>query len=105
MYVTLVTQRFAVLVGEARRHGHPPDRWCATCVSLLEEAAAPDRGEPMPGSRLRDSDAWDEWQLTEAEGARREQAAMLERLARITAAGGRWDRTGGGGRAPAEVCP
>jgi DNA-binding SARP family transcriptional activator/tetratricopeptide (TPR) repeat protein len=97
--------RFADLVGEARRHGHPPDRWCATCESLLEEAADLDRGELMAGFTLRDSDAWDEWQLTEAEGARREQAAMLERLARITAAGGRWDRTVAVARRWLEVDP
>ncbi|MEX2032856.1 MAG: hypothetical protein WEA81_08310, partial [Dehalococcoidia bacterium] len=59
--------RFRAALGRARKHRHEPNAACRSCVKALEEALALDRGEFMSGFALRDSEAFDEWQVAEAE--------------------------------------
>jgi predicted ATPase/DNA-binding SARP family transcriptional activator len=54
----------------------------AECISVLTCAAELYRGDFMAGISLADSAAFDDWQFFEAESLRREQAWLLERLAR-----------------------
>ena len=88
--VEVDVQRFARAVATARSHGHGADAWCASCLGVLEDAAALDRGDFMAGFALRDSEEFDAWQLAETEAHRRELAGVLERLARGHAAGRDW---------------
>jgi DNA-binding SARP family transcriptional activator/tetratricopeptide (TPR) repeat protein len=83
-------RRFRAALAEARRHAHPADEACGSCLAALEDAAAVGGGEFMAGFSLRDSEPFDEWQLGEAEAHRRDLAGVLERLARGRAAGGEW---------------
>ncbi len=55
------------------------------------EAAALYRGEFLEGFGLRDSVAFEDWQLFEADSLRRTYAGVLERLARARAEAGRLD--------------
>lgn len=84
--------RFRAALARARRHRHEPDVACRSCVRALAEALALDRGEFMSGFALRDSEAFDEWQVAEAESHRRDLAGALERLARSLAASGATER-------------
>jgi DNA-binding SARP family transcriptional activator/Tfp pilus assembly protein PilF len=84
--------RFRAALGRARKHRHEPDASCRSCVKALEEALALDRGEFMSGFALRDSEAFDEWQVAEAESHRRDLAGALERLARSLVATGATER-------------
>ncbi|HEU4673788.1 MAG TPA: BTAD domain-containing putative transcriptional regulator [Candidatus Limnocylindrales bacterium] len=74
-------------LGRARSHAHPAGP-CAACRSDLEAAAALDRGDFMAGFALRDSEAFDDWQLAEAEDHRRALAGLFERLALAREAAG-----------------
>ena len=85
-------RRFRAALGRARGHRHEPDVACRSCITALEEALALDRGEFMSGFALRDSEAFDEWQVAEAESHRRDLAGALERLARSLAASGATER-------------
>jgi DNA-binding SARP family transcriptional activator/tetratricopeptide (TPR) repeat protein len=89
--MTIDLRVFRERLHDARRHGHPPDQACASCITLLEQAQLLDRGEFMAGFSLRDSDSWDEWHRGEAEAVDRERSAALERLTRALAVAGRWD--------------
>jgi len=91
-------RRFRAALGRARSHRHEPDASCRSCVKALEEAVALDRGEFMSGFALRDSEAFDEWQVAEAESHRRDLAGALERLARSLAATGATERALAAGR-------
>lgn len=81
-------RQFRDALGRARNHRHDPDARCPSCIAALEEAVALDRGEFMSGFALRDSEAFDDWQLAEGESHRRDLAGALERLARSLATGG-----------------
>ena len=83
--------RFREALATARAHGHDADHACPRCLAALDTAAALDRGEFMAGFSLRDSEAFDEWLLSEREVYRRELAGVLERLARGRAAVADWD--------------
>ncbi|MCJ7711456.1 MAG: AAA family ATPase, partial [Chloroflexi bacterium] len=82
--------RFEEALAVARGHEHPGAELCPICRGALREAAALDRGEFMAGFALRDSEEFDEWQLTEGTSFRRELAAVLERLARGETAARSW---------------
>ena len=82
---------FRKALARARAHGHGPDLACPACLAVLDAAAALDRGDFMAGFALRDSAAFDEWQLAESEAHRRDLAGVLERLARGRLAGGTWE--------------
>jgi DNA-binding SARP family transcriptional activator len=85
-------RRFRAALGRARDHRHESNVACQSCITALEEALALDRGEFMSGFALRDSEAFDEWQVAEAESHRRDLAGALERLARSVAAAGATER-------------
>ena len=99
----LDVRRFRAALGRARDHGHDADSACDACLTALEEAIELDRGEFMAGFALRDSEAFDEWQVAEAESHRRDLAGALERLARALAAGGVTERALAIGRRWLEV--
>lgn len=83
--------RFGEALATARSHDHGRDDPCPVCMDALQGAIALDRGEFMAGFALRDSEDFEEWQLTEAASHRRELAAVYERLARGRAAARAWD--------------
>ena len=97
--------RFRAALGRARNHGHDADVGCPSCTTSLEEALSLDRGEFMSGFSLRDSEAFDEWQVREAESHRRDLAGALERLARALAATGATERALAAGRRWLELDP
>jgi DNA-binding SARP family transcriptional activator/Tfp pilus assembly protein PilF len=97
--------RFRAALGRARKHRHEPNPVCRSCVKALEEALALDRGEFMSGFALRDSEAFDEWQVAEAESHRRDLAGALERLARSLAATGATERAFAASRRWLELDP
>ena len=98
-------RRFRAALGRARGHQHEPDAACRPCIRALDEALALDRGEFMSGFALRDSEAFDEWQVAEAESHRRDLAGALERLARSLAAAGVTERALVAGRRWLELDP
>jgi DNA-binding SARP family transcriptional activator/Tfp pilus assembly protein PilF/energy-coupling factor transporter ATP-binding protein EcfA2 len=97
--------RFRAMLGRARGHRHESDKACPSCITALEVALALDRGEFMSGFALRDSEAFDEWQVAEAESHRRDLAGALERLARSLAAAGATERALAAGRRWLELDP
>ena len=88
----LDVRQFRAALGRARDHAHEDASACQTCAAALEEAISLDRGEFMAGFALRDSEAFDEWHLAEAESHRRDLAGALERLARSLAASSATER-------------
>lgn len=98
-------RRFRAALGRARGHRHESDVACQSCIRALDEAVALDRGEFMSGFALRDSEAFDEWQVAEAESHRRDLAGALERLARSLAAAGVPERALVAGRQWLELDP
>ena len=89
---------FRRALARARSHGHAPDEACPACLKALDEAVALDRGAFMAGFTLRDSEAFDEWQMAEGEAHRRDLAGALERLTRGRAAAGAWEAAAAAGR-------
>ncbi len=93
--VALAFEHLTVDVTEFRQgiaraaHRHEPGDPCPTCRTQLAAATDHYRGEFLEGFGLRDSPAFDEWQLLEAEALRGELAAVLRRLIGLEAAEGR----------------
>ncbi len=81
---------FRRLLVECRDHGHPESEICPACLRALGEAARLYRGDFLAGFGLRDSFNFDDWQLFEADGFRRELASALDRLAEGHAARGEY---------------
>ncbi|MCC6191188.1 MAG: AAA family ATPase, partial [Anaerolineales bacterium] len=71
-----------------RAHGHPAGETCPGCLQPLARAVELYRGDFLAGFGLRDAPAFDDWQLTQAEAARRDLAGALERLVRVHASRG-----------------
>ena len=67
-------------LARCRRHGHAAAEVCPACLPLLADAAALYRDDFLAGFTLRDSPAFDDWQLAQAEELRRDLAGALERL-------------------------
>ncbi len=88
--VSIDVDLFRARLAETRTHGHIATEACPACVAPLAEAAELYRGELAAGFTLRDSPAFDDWQLYEAEALRRDAASTLERLAGALAAQGAW---------------
>jgi DNA-binding SARP family transcriptional activator/tetratricopeptide (TPR) repeat protein len=97
--------RFRDELARVRGHAHEPDTACPSCLEALDDALTLDRGEFMSGFSLRDSDAFDEWQLAETEAHRRELCGALERSARGRAAAGALDAALVAGRRWLELEP
>jgi DNA-binding SARP family transcriptional activator/Tfp pilus assembly protein PilF len=74
---------FHVLIRACRKHGHSDQAVCQACHEPLSRAAALYRDDFMSGFTLRDSPAFDDWQLLQAESLRRELNNILERLVEI----------------------
>jgi predicted ATPase/DNA-binding SARP family transcriptional activator len=68
------------LLQECERHGHGPAESCVRCREPLQRATSLYRGDFMAGFSLRDSIAFEDWQLLECERCRRLAATALERL-------------------------
>lgn len=80
--------QFRAALAEAGRHAHPPDQPCPDCIPLLEKAVAVYRADFLSGFGLRDSAAFDEWQLFQAEQLKAELASALQRLSAAYSAAG-----------------
>ncbi len=83
--------KFQDLLRRVERHDHDGPDGCQRCLGWLEEAAALHHDDFMAGFTLRDSPAFDEWQLFQAESYRRGHTRALEQLTRARAAQGRLD--------------
>ncbi|MGH2681795.1 MAG: ATP-binding protein [Actinomycetota bacterium] len=81
----LDVQRFHDFLADTRTHGHDRDDTCPRCIRPLSEAVDLHRGDFLAGFALRDSLGFDEWQLFQSEGLRRDLAWALERLAQAEA--------------------
>jgi predicted ATPase len=74
--------QFRRLLAAWREHGHPEAEVCPQCLVALTEAVELYRSGFLAGFSLRDSLAFDEWQLYQTEELRHELGAALERLVR-----------------------
>ena len=59
--------RFAELLRSRRQHVHAQAETCRTCMGWLEQASELYRGDFLAGFLLRDSVAFEEWQLLRQE--------------------------------------
>lgn len=73
--------RFTELLIAAQQHTHSQAQTCRTCLTWLAQAAELYRGDFLAGFALRDSLAFEEWQLTQQEALRRQAIEVLSRLA------------------------
>jgi DNA-binding SARP family transcriptional activator len=71
---------FRDLVRAAESHGHDAADPCPTCFEWLTRAEEVYRGDFLSGFAMRDGAGFEEWQLFEADGLRRELGRALERL-------------------------
>lgn len=69
------------LLSSVAEHGHDIDVVCRDCRDPLHTAAVLHRGEFMAGFTLRDGADFENWQLHEADAARRRHGRILARLA------------------------
>ena len=67
-------------LASCQAHGHRINEPCAACVEPLSEAVALYRGDFLAGFTLRDSEAFDEWQLFNSQHLRQQMLGALERL-------------------------
>ncbi|MDA0246306.1 MAG: BTAD domain-containing putative transcriptional regulator [Chloroflexi bacterium] len=74
-------EQFHQLLASCKTHGHPAEQVCPACLAPLSEAIALYRDDFMAGFTLRDSPAFDDWQLFETQALRREYLAALQLLA------------------------
>ncbi|MCL4869079.1 MAG: tetratricopeptide repeat protein [Anaerolineae bacterium] len=88
----LDVEQFHRLLAVGRSHGHPPDVVCPACIPSLSDAAALYRDEFMAGFSLRDSQAFDDWQLFQREHLRSEMTTVLEKLVRAYAGMGQFEQ-------------
>jgi DNA-binding SARP family transcriptional activator/predicted ATPase len=75
--------QFQRLLAECHHHGHASHDVCPRCLAPLRAAADLYQGDFLAGFSLRDSAAFDQWQLVETERLRRELVGALERLVRV----------------------
>jgi len=85
---------FEAAVVETGRHAHThaPDKPCPDCIARLEAAVALYRDAFLSGFSLRDSAAFDDWQVAVGEGLRRSLTTALARLVAAHSAAGAFDR-------------
>jgi predicted ATPase/DNA-binding SARP family transcriptional activator len=82
---------FRAALATCKSHKHAAVDTCAACLPALREAADLYRADFLSGFTLKDSPAFDEWQMFEAEGRRQEAASLFERLSHGLAAQGDHD--------------
>ncbi len=63
----LDTSDFLKLLNDYRQHSHENNQLCRVCLSWLQQAVDLYRGDFLAGFSLRDSIAFEEWQLMEQE--------------------------------------
>jgi DNA-binding SARP family transcriptional activator/predicted ATPase len=90
-HLSLDVENFHELLAATSRHGHERSDACPRCIGPLSEAVDLHRGDFLAGFALRDSLGFDEWQLFQSEGVRRDLAGALERLAQEEAETGELD--------------
>ncbi len=85
---------FEAAVTETGRHAHThaPDKPCPDCIARLEAAVTLYRDAFLSGFSLRDSAAFDDWQVAVGEGLRRSLTTALARLVAAHSAAGAFDR-------------
>ncbi len=71
---------FTSLLSGYQSHGHSPDVVCDQCLPLYSQAIELYRADFMVGFSLSDSVGYDDWQISEREGLRREYADIHRRL-------------------------
>lgn len=71
---------FCRLLAECQTHDHPPEKVCPACPTPLTEAVELYRDDFMAGFSLHDSANFDDWQLFQSEGLRRELVGALKKL-------------------------
>jgi len=82
---------FRSYVAECQSRRHAASEMCSECLSSLTAAVELYRNDFMAGFTLRDSPDFDDWQLFQAEGLRRELAGALEKMVRYHAAQGEFE--------------
>ena len=80
LWVDLV--RFRSYLDDRLTHGHPASDVCDDCLTPLAEAVELCRDDFMAGFTLRDSPGFDDWQVLQGEGLRRDLSSALDLLAR-----------------------
>lgn len=83
---------FEAALAEVERHSHAGHAACSGCVETLEAAVVLYREPFLSGFSLRDSAAFDGWQLAITEQLRREMAAALAWLVQAHAQAGAYGR-------------
>ena len=85
---------FEAAVAETGRHAHThaPAKPCPDCIARLEAAVALYRDAFLSGFSLRDSAAFDDWQVAAGEGLRRSLTTALARLVAAHSAAGAFDK-------------
>jgi len=82
----------AVVETGRHAHSHAPDKPCPDCIARLEAAVALYRDAFLSGFSLRDSAAFDDWQVVAGEGLRRSLTTALAWLVAAHSAAGAFDR-------------
>ena len=72
--------RFSALLTACRQHVHTRAETCHVCMGWLAQAADLYRGDFLAGFTLRDSVLFEEWQLVQQEGLRRQAVDVLIQL-------------------------
>ena len=80
LWVDLV--QFRSYLNDRLAHGHPAADVCGDCPTPLAEAVELCRDDFMAGFTLRDSPGFDDWQVLQTEGLRRDLSSALDLLAR-----------------------
>ena len=83
--------QFRRYLEECRAHDHPEAKACPQCLIPLTKAAGLYRDDFLKGFSLKDSINFDDWQFSETENLRLEQASVLERLVKCYSAQGEFE--------------
>lgn len=75
-------RRFEELLQTARRHSHPADKVCPTCLELLTEAQTLYQADFLAGFNLSDSPTFEEWQFFQSESLRQQIIDVLAKVVR-----------------------
>lgn len=76
----LDVEQFHAHLETCRSHGHALQLTCPACLAPLAQAISLYRDDFMAGFTLRDSPAFDDWQLFQSESLRREISHAMSRL-------------------------
>src|SRR5207245_86754 len=82
---------FQERIAEVRTHGHAVSEACSACADPLRAAVELYRGDFLAGFTLRDSESFDEWQVSHTEALRGDLASALDRLVEALGAHGAFE--------------